>query len=297
MTMENCGVLTVSQHSSSSVDVCRIAALKSKLHQTAWEVDPQSILLIVMIASVETIIREGSYVVYDGDLSSGTILVCNSGAACTAKFSGKFELVSIRLKMAALHGSFNISREGSQSWRSVEILPRDPLVEQLARSMISAAEQCDEAYAFAVSNVIACRAARSSGIAARTGQLPKWRLKRVQSFIENRIEKSLTLADLAAAADLSRMHFAAQFRATTGVRPHEYVLLRRVERSKALMLQTDEPLAQVALACGFQAQSHFSTTFKRFTGETPAVWRREARARDRTATSYLSQRAAVAALA
>jgi AraC-like DNA-binding protein len=69
------------------------------------------------------------------------------------------------------------------------------------------------------------------------------------------------------------MHFAAQFRAATGRRPREYVLQRRIDRAKEILLSTDMPLAEVALAVGFQEQSYFSTVFKRLTDETPARWR------------------------
>ena len=67
--------------------------------------------------------------------------------------------------------------------------------------------------------------------------------------------------------------FAAQFRAATGHRPHEYLLFRRTERAKEL-LRTAMPIVEVALTVGFQAQSHFTTVFRRLTGDTPARWRR-----------------------
>ena len=68
----------------------------------------------------------------------------------------------------------------------------------------------------------------------------------------------------------SKMHFAAQFRALTGFRPREYLLFKRIERAKAVMTETGMPLVEVAFAAGFNAQAHFSTVFKRFTGKTPA---------------------------
>ena len=109
--------------------------------------------------------------------------------------------------------------------------------------------------------------------AARPNPLPKWRLQRVQLLVGTRIAEPVTLADMAAAAGLSRMHFAAQFRAATGLRPHTYLLARRVVHAIAQMEAEDIPLAQLALAVGFQSQSHFSTVFKRLTGATPAAWR------------------------
>ncbi len=69
------------------------------------------------------------------------------------------------------------------------------------------------------------------------------------------------------------MHFAAQFRATTGYRPREYLLHQRIEHAKSLLSNSEMALVEVALAVGFCTQAHFSTVFKRLTGNTPAAWR------------------------
>jgi AraC-like DNA-binding protein len=103
--------------------------------------------------------------------------------------------------------------------------------------------------------------------------LTKWRLKRVLGYIDEHICERITLAALAQVAGLSRMYFAAQFRAATGCRPHECVLRKRIERAQQLLAGTGEPLASIALAVGFQSQAHFSTVFKRFAGLSPHQWR------------------------
>lgn len=104
------------------------------------------------------------------------------------------------------------------------------------------------------------------------GLLP-WRLRRVLAFIDANLAKPLRLTDLAESAGLSRMHFAAQFQRSTGVRPHLFLQRRRIRRAQALMRDTDQPLAQIALQVGFQSQSHFTTVFRRSVGETPRRWR------------------------
>jgi len=107
---------------------------------------------------------------------------------------------------------------------------------------------------------------------APTG-LTKWRLKRVLTHIDEHICESITLATLAKVAGLSRMYFAAQFRAATGCRPHECILRKRIKLAQQLLLETSEPLVSIALAVGFQSQAHFSTVFKRFAGLSPNQWR------------------------
>ncbi len=108
----------------------------------------------------------------------------------------------------------------------------------------------------------------------RVCALPKWRLRRVLTYIEQNIAEPITLGDLAGAAGLSRMHFAAQFKAATGCRPHEHLLQHRIETAQAMMSNSDIALVEVALSVGFQTQSHFSTVFKRVAGQTPGKWRR-----------------------
>ena len=81
-----------------------------------------------------------------------------------------------------------------------------------------------------------------------------------------------------AAAHLSVYHFARQFKATTGLPPHQYVIARRVERSKQLLhAGTDLSLAEVAACAGFSDQSQFSQHFKRLVGVTPGQFRTPAR--------------------
>lgn len=103
--------------------------------------------------------------------------------------------------------------------------------------------------------------------------LPKWRLKRAVAYVEANHAQTITLNDLAAAAGLSRMHFAAQFRAATGLRPREYVLQRRVAIAQQLLVNTPNSVVDIAMTVGFQTQAHFTTVFKRFVGDTPYRWR------------------------
>jgi AraC family transcriptional regulator len=103
--------------------------------------------------------------------------------------------------------------------------------------------------------------------------LQKWRLKRVLQYVDDHLAAKITLNDLATVAGLSRMHFAAQFRAAVGMRPHQYLLKRRIERAEELLKQAEVSLVEIALTVGFQTQAHFTTVFKRFAGDTPYQWR------------------------
>ena len=96
----------------------------------------------------------------------------------------------------------------------------------------------------------------------------------VRDHVHARLHGRITLDDLAAAAGLSKFHFARRFRATTGTSPHEFVVRSRVDRARRLLEHTDTPLAAVAEACGFADQSHMNRVFAKRVGATPGEVRR-----------------------
>jgi AraC-like DNA-binding protein len=103
--------------------------------------------------------------------------------------------------------------------------------------------------------------------------LQKWRLKRVVEYVEDHLSAKIALSDLASIAGLSPMHFASQFRTATGLRPHEFLLRRRIQRAEELLRNSRMPIVEIAMTVGFQTQAHLTTVFKRFTGCPPGRWR------------------------
>ena len=153
------------------------------------------------------------------------------------------------------------------------IVLRDPFAEQLAKALTEHGDTTDEEFAQCIGQTLAMHLARLEFPRTKVNALPKWRLRRVEEYVNAHFERCISLSDLAKVAGLSRMHFAAQFRAATGYRPREYLLHQRIAHAKSLLSRTETPLAEVALTVGFCTQAHFSTVFKRITGETPARWR------------------------
>jgi AraC family transcriptional regulator len=82
----------------------------------------------------------------------------------------------------------------------------------------------------------------------RDGALPRGRLRAVVEHIEEHLQGCPSLAQIPAVVGLNPYHFARQFKAATGLPPHQYVIARRVERAKELLQAgTAEPLAEGAL--------------------------------------------------
>jgi AraC family transcriptional regulator len=112
----------------------------------------------------------------------------------------------------------------------------------------------------------------------RDGTLPRAKLRAIVEYIEEHLDANPSLAQMAEVVGLSTYHFARQFRAATGLPPHQFVIARRVERARELLQAgADLSLAEVALRAGFSDQSQFSRHFKRLVGATPGQFRMSAR--------------------
>jgi len=106
------------------------------------------------------------------------------------------------------------------------------------------------------------------------GDLPAYRLRRVTQYIEKNLRQpKLRLAELSALVHMSPFHFARLFKRSTGVPPHVFLVRRRIDEARALLATQTVPVAVIARSVGFQTPSHFTTTFRRFTGMTPTAYR------------------------
>ena len=120
----------------------------------------------------------------------------------------------------------------------------------------------------------------------RLGGLAPWRIHRLQAFVEEHLSQSIRLADLSGVVGLSVPHFSRAFRLSFGQPPHLYVIQRRLERARRLMLTSDIALSELAIVCGFNDQAHFCRLFRRC-GRIPAAWRRELREAVRASPAQL----------
>ncbi|WP_319764227.1 AraC family transcriptional regulator [Maridesulfovibrio sp.] len=96
-------------------------------------------------------------------------------------------------------------------------------------------------------------------------------VRRAREYLHANLSEKVTLEELANATGLSRYHLLRVFRKTTGLPPHSYHMQLRLEYAKRL-LRSGLPFAETALQCGFSDQSHFSNTFRRYTGATPSQY-------------------------
>lgn len=98
-------------------------------------------------------------------------------------------------------------------------------------------------------------------------------VERTRALIESSLSAGLSLEELAEEAGVSRSHFARRFRAETGVSPHRYQSLQRVEKAKAMLRESRMNLVDIAIELGFCSQSHFTQVFRAHAGLTPRRFR------------------------
>jgi AraC family transcriptional regulator len=175
---------------------------------------------------------------------------------------------------------------GYDSEKTRSLVPRlgesDALLEQLVLEVRHAAGHAvaDTLYVEQLALAIAARLIRHNHwrapiaeSAARRG-LSSPQMRRIEDYIEATLSEVILISRLSAESGLSVSHFVRQFRLATGISPHQFVLRRRVARARRMLTETDEPIAQIALACGFSHQEHLTNIFKRQVGVTPAGIRR-----------------------
>lgn len=179
-------------------------------------------------------------------------------------FSGLLDLASDKL-MARLHLCCGEREENFTG-----------LIAALARELDSPSE-AGPLLADAIADSIVLSLLRRFGCADADakayGGLSTRTLKRAIERIDNAVEHGVALQALADEVGLSRAHFSKAFRQSTGLAPHRYLIKRRIETARDRLVESDEPLSEIALSCGFSSQAHFTECFHREVGQTPLRYR------------------------
>lgn len=103
--------------------------------------------------------------------------------------------------------------------------------------------------------------------------LSSWQRRKVIRHVEENLGDTLRVAELAASVGLCESHFGRAFKSSFGMTPYSYIISRRLALAKALMITTNLPLSEIALAVGLYDQPHFCNLFRQAFGATPRRWR------------------------
>ena len=266
--------------SASKVVATRWYASNGRTQEFDAETPADCHVVKIVLRNTNIRFEVGSRTVQDGSTTPGTVHVTGPAVPVRCLFRGSYDVLH-------LHVPNNLIAECARDMtgRTMSVLGlngvprRDMTVDALSRALLDADRvggSFGQLYADCIGIAIIARLLASANCMAerpKASPLARWRLKRAIDYFEAQIGQPVSLAAVASSAGLTRMHFAAQFRAATGMRPHEYLLRRRIERAQEMLAETGMSLVDIALSVGFQTQSHFTSVFKRYAGQPPRAWR------------------------
>lgn len=105
---------------------------------------------------------------------------------------------------------------------------------------------------------------------------PAW-VRQADRLICERFREPITLADIAAQVGVHPVHLSREYRRHYHMTIGERIRSLRVEFACQQIATTEAPLVEIALACGFSDQSHFTVTFRNYCGASPSAYRRAIR--------------------
>jgi len=243
---------------------------------------------VIALALRPTLMRLSSNgdVLHDGPIDRGMVQVTAPATQIEYRAHAPSDFLHIYLsaRYVAQCSDPALAMRTQQAHQTCFPFMRDSVIRQLMHVLVEALDSPDPASRACADAVARAIAARALGIAlqpARSGQpepgrtpaLENWRLQRTVTFIDDHLDQSISLQQLAHAVGLSPTYFAARFRAAVGASPRLFVMRRRIERAKVLLASTQMSMIDVALNVGFRTQSHFTTVFGRQEGATPHQWR------------------------
>jgi len=224
-------------------------------------------LSLVLSGSYEECIRGRR-----GEFESGALLICPAGETHAQRFGAagvrKLVLTPTPEAIARLDEAVRFADAPAVRTQSLADLGR-----RIAHELHTA----DDFSALVVSGLsheLIGLAAREQ--AHRGGALPA-KLCRALELLREQSHQLLSLDDIARAVGCDAGELARSFRTHLGQTPGEAHRRLRVERAAALLVQSEQPLADIAALCGFSDQPHMTRAFKAQFGVTPAAYRRSVR--------------------
>lgn len=239
--------------------------------------------LTLHLGGPKRIRRTGSGPQVCSDLAEGAYSVTPAGSAFHWRTEGPVDFAHVYLPPAAIDQV--VAAEFDRDPQVVSLRDplgaRDPLLEAMLKILadaLDAEERPGRLYWDGFFHTLLCRLLHLHSTVSEAARpalhgLAPSRVRRVLDYIEANLDQHIGLSELASTAGVSPFHFTRGFHRATGHAPYAFLVLRRLERAKVLLTDTDAPLFEVARACGFNSHGQFSTMFKRAAGVSPSRYR------------------------
>jgi AraC family transcriptional regulator len=241
--------------------------------------------LVLHLGGPKRVHRQSLHSVTSADADVGALTLATAGTSYCWTTEGPIGFAHLYLHPHSIDRVLN--EEFDRDARSVDLIDcvarRLPLLSAMMSGMVEQVETPSFAsrlvldtllHGLIVRLVSECSTLSEASSFAPHSISPR-RLRRVLDFIDSNLGTDLELADLASVAGSSRFHFSRAFRDATGFPPYRFLIHRRIEAAKTLLLQDTLSIDQIAGQCGFNSQNQFSAMFRRVFGTSPARFRRE----------------------
>lgn len=100
-------------------------------------------------------------------------------------------------------------------------------------------------------------------------------IEQAQHYLLEHFREDISLQQLAQHCHTSPFHFSRIFRSVLGVSPHQYLLGIRLHQAKRLLADTQQPVSDIAFACGFNSVEHFATAYRKKYSVSPSAYRKQ----------------------
>jgi AraC-like DNA-binding protein len=104
---------------------------------------------------------------------------------------------------------------------------------------------------------------------------PKDPIDEVLGYIHEHLNDNLSIAEIADKYQWSAKHFHYIFQKKVGISPKKYIMDTQIKRAKELLLESNLTIAEIANRIGYEDALHFSKIFKRNSGISPSVFRKQ----------------------
>lgn len=222
---------------------------------------------------------------YMGVYTKGDISITPAGIESSYRAEGEDCYLEIQIPAQFLQqvATEAIELDSNRIELVTEFRVRDPQIEQtllmLRSELHKGSGWVGQLYVESLANVLAVHLLRKYStiqprVALYEGGLGDRKLLQVLEYINEHLDQDVKLEDLALLAGISQFHFSRLFKQSMGISPHRYLLGQRVERAKQLLKGSQLAIADIALQCGFNSQSHLGKSFRELTGITPSAYRK-----------------------
>jgi AraC family transcriptional regulator len=249
---------------------------------------PEQTLMVVthLKPLTDSVLWVDGHVRHSGPSPASTVKLIHLDGGAAANLNGPFETLEFYLPRATLNDI--AERHGVKPFGELSMKPADamdPQIMGLAALMANVFDNpalsnplFDEAVILALYWHLAVKyGGLRPEYGKRVGALTLAQEARAKEMIEAHLGGDTSIAELAEACGLSPGHFKRAFKVTTGMPPHRWLTMRRIELAKTLLMAGKLSISDIAVSSGFADQSHMSRVFSRIVGVPPGSWQRQQR--------------------